>query len=165
MCRLGGVPNESAMANEMTPEEMAALAAELEATGKTPKVRILLVDDSTSARNTIRYMYNTATVDIIEAGDGAAALMQLKSHRDVALVFMDVNMPGVDGITCCELIQAEVAAGRIRPVPIVMLTTEAKKDLVERAKRAGIKGWLIKPPRKGDILAITEKLTSAKAKP
>jgi two-component system chemotaxis response regulator CheY len=51
-------------------------------------------------------------------------------------------MPGMNGLEVLERIRTEHAA---RSLSMLMLTTEAERSLIERAKKAGAKGWLLKP--------------------
>jgi two-component system chemotaxis response regulator CheY len=75
----------------------------------------------------------------------------LNEQAVINLVVLDVNMPGMNGLDVLERIQSE---HRERNLPVLMLTTEAERTLVERAKKAGAKGWLLKPI-KTDLLVST----------
>lgn len=104
--------------------------------------RILVVDDSGAVRARLRDCLPGPEFEVVEAEDGLEALELLRSDGAIRLVFLDVNMPRLDGISMLERLQSE---GVAREVPIIVLTTEGQAALVERAKRAGAKGWLIKP--------------------
>jgi len=58
------------------------------------------------------------------------------------MILCDVNMPRMDGIEFLEKFKAE---NRAPSVPVVMLTTNGTPDLIARAKRAGARGWIVKP--------------------
>jgi two-component system, chemotaxis family, chemotaxis protein CheY len=79
---------------------------------------------------------------VLQAADATEAFACLAKHRDIAMVVLDVNMPGMSGIDVLERIQRDQSE---RDLPVLMLTTEAERSLVDRAKKAGAKGWLLKP--------------------
>ena len=74
------------------------------------------------------------------------------------MIISDVNLPNMNGI---EMVEAIKAGGKYSAVPIVMLTTEGSAELIERAKAAGAKGWLVKPFKPDQLIAAVNKLTAA----
>jgi two-component system chemotaxis response regulator CheY len=110
--------------------------------GKT----ILVVDDSATVRQQLRLVLGPAGYDVVEATDGQDGLQQIRGNRPPDLVICDINMPRMNGI---EMLQA--VAPDNTGIPIVMLTTEGRPELVKAAKAAGAKGWIIKP-FKADLL-------------
>jgi two-component system chemotaxis response regulator CheY len=115
--------------------------------------KILIVDDSSSIRGQLRFTLTNAGYAVIEAEDGKDGLAKLKANADLSMVFCDVNMPRMSGL---EMLESLVGAARVPPV--VMLTTEGAPDLVQRAKKAGAKGWLVKPFKPDVLLAAVKKL-------
>jgi two-component system chemotaxis response regulator CheY len=103
--------------------------------------KILIVDDSSSLRHQLAQTLTDAGFLVIEAQDGVQGLARLAEHEDAALILLDVNMPAMGGM---EMLGHLSESGKTR-VPVLMLTTEADRALVARAKAAGAKGWLIKP--------------------
>jgi two-component system chemotaxis response regulator CheY len=85
---------------------------------------------------------------VIEAEDGADGIEKLKANKDVAMVISDVNMPNMNGLEMVEKLKAEG-----NTVPVIMLTTEGAPDLIQRAKAAGAKGWLVKPFQPDQLVA------------
>ena len=75
------------------------------------------------------------------------------STMTVALVILDVNMPGMSGIEMLAHLR-DVPA---KP-PIVMLTSEADPDLVAEGRRLGASGWMLKPFKADLLLATAKKL-------
>lgn len=112
---------------------------------------VLIVDDSRSIRNEVAEILQRAGYGVIEAADGAEALARLNEPTAISLVVLDVNMPGMNGLDLLERIHAQYPG---RNLPVLMLTTEAERTMVERAKKAGAKGWLLKPI-KPDLLVST----------
>jgi two-component system, chemotaxis family, chemotaxis protein CheY len=117
--------------------------------------KILIVDDSSTVRQTVALALSNAGYDSIEAGDGVDGLQRLEQNTEVALVICDVNMPKKNGI---EMLLSMRADARHAAVPVVMLTTEGNPDLMEQARRAGAKGWLVKPFKTESLVATVKKL-------
>lgn len=122
-------------------------------------MRILIIDDSKTMRNiqksTLGQLgYN----DIEEAGDGQDALSKVDAFNP-DLILLDWNMPIMDGITFAKAYRAKG-----RTVPIIMVTTEAEKNRVVEAIKAGVNNYLVKPFTPEALLAkVNETITRTKA--
>ena len=90
---------------------------------------------------------------VAEAGDGASAV-RLATELRPDLVLLDVKMPVLDGLSAAE----QVVGARIAPV--VILTAFSQRDLVERAREAGVMAYLVKPFQKKDLLPAIEMAVS-----
>ena len=119
--------------------------------------KILIVDDSRTIRQQVNFTLTKGGYEVIEAEDGCDGIAKLKANKDVAMIISDVNMPNMNGLEMCEAIKAD---GTHAGVPIVMLTTEGSGDLINRAKAAGAKGWLVKPFKPDQLIAAVAKLTA-----
>jgi response regulator NasT len=84
-----------------------------------------------------------------EAGDGRSAL-DLARKLQPDLVIMDIRMPGVDGIAAAEELTRE------RIAPVVLLTAYSDQGLVERAREAGVVGYVVKPFRQSELMPVIE---------
>jgi two-component system chemotaxis response regulator CheY len=71
------------------------------------------------------------------------------------MVITDLNMPVVDGI---QLIRAIRAMPAHRFVPVIMLTTESQEERKQAGKAAGATGWIVKPFRPEQLLAVVRKV-------
>ena len=103
-------------------------------------IRILIADDHLIIRQGLRLILETEDgFELVgEAADGAEALRLCRElHPDVAL--MDLRMPGMDGLTAIEHLQAEMPA-----IAVVILTTFNEDELMLRGLRAGARGYLLK---------------------
>jgi two-component system, chemotaxis family, chemotaxis protein CheY len=118
--------------------------------------RVLIIDDSATIRQQVRMALTQAGFDVVEAQDGAEGINKLRADSTLAAVICDINMPNKTGI---ELIEEVKAGGINTHVPIVMLTTEGQPALVQRAKAAGAKGWIVKPFKPNLLVAALQKLT------
>jgi two-component system, chemotaxis family, chemotaxis protein CheY len=120
--------------------------------------KILIADDSMLVRRQVSTALTSAGYTVVEAVDGEDA--QRKVTPDMALIVCDLNMPKMNGMELLERLHADPA---LSAVPFVMLTTEGRPGMFDRAKALGARAWLIKP-FKGDLLvAAIAKLTMAKA--
>jgi two-component system, chemotaxis family, chemotaxis protein CheY len=119
--------------------------------------KVLIIDDSATVRQQVRAVLSGADFDVIEAVDGIEGAEAIETVSDLAAVICDVNMPRMDGLEMLETVRKRPRSAQI---PIVMLTTEGQHELVQRAKAAGAKGWIVKPFKPELLLAAIRKLTA-----
>ena len=115
--------------------------------------KVIVVDDSRTARVQVRNALDGAGYDVVEAVDGSDGLAKVAQNVDASLIICDVNMPTMNGL---EMI-AQLQNDGVR-VPVVMLTTEAQPELLKQAMRSGAKGWIVKPFKPPMLLAAVRKL-------
>ena len=77
--------------------------------------------------------------------------------NDLCMVILDVNMPRLNGLEMLERLKSDP---RHAKVPVLMLTTEVQQSMIERAKKAGARGWMIKPVKMDQLVSTVTKLTS-----
>lgn len=118
--------------------------------------KILIVDDSATVRQQVRAALVGTGFEIVEAADGVEGLETIVARDDLAAVVCDVNMPRMGGIQMLEMLGLK---GKLPGLPIVMLTTEGQPGLVQQAKAAGARGWLVKPFKPAALVATLRKLT------
>jgi two-component system chemotaxis response regulator CheY len=117
--------------------------------------KILIVDDSRTIRQQVTLTLGQAGYQILEAEDGVQGLEIIAAQDDIALVICDINMPNMNGI---EMLTAVKAEPRNAALPVLMLTTEARADLIQQAKRIGAKGWVVKPFKPDQLAAAVRKI-------
>ena len=115
---------------------------------------IMTVDDSASIRQMVTFTLKQAGYNVVEAVDGQDALDKLQTAT-VQMIITDLNMPNLNGI---ELIRAVRANPAHRFVPIVMLTTESQAEIKQEGKDAGATGWIVKPFKPDQLLAVIRKV-------
>jgi two-component system chemotaxis response regulator CheY len=115
--------------------------------------KVIVVDDSRTARQQVRSALQGAGYEIVEAVDGNDGIAKLSENADASLVLCDVNMPNMNGIEMLESVK-RTGAG----FTFVMLTTEAEPEIVRRAKASGAKGWIVKPFNSDLLLSAVRKL-------
>jgi two-component system chemotaxis response regulator CheY len=114
---------------------------------------IMTVDDSASVRQMVSFTLKNAGYDVVEAVDGKDALAKL--NGDVKMIITDLNMPNMDGITLIRNVRAQPAH---KFIPIVMLTTESQAEKKQEGKSAGATGWIVKPFKPDQLLAVVKKV-------
>ena len=113
-------------------------------------MRVLIAEDEALIRMDLREMLEEHGHEIVgEAADGARAVELAREHSP-DVVFMDVKMPGTDGLTAAREICRESLA------PVVMVTAFSQKSYVEQACEAGAMAYLVKPFTKADVLPAME---------
>ena len=115
---------------------------------------ILTVDDSASIRQMVSLTLSGAGYSVLEAVDGADGFAKATTNR-VDAVITDLNMPNLNGI---EFIRKFRGHPSSKGVPIILLTTESSEDLKRQAKDAGAIGWIVKPFKQDQLLAIIKKV-------
>jgi len=112
--------------------------------------RIIIADDESLIRLDLREMLTHLGYEVIaEAGDGRTAV-DLATRLRPDLLIMDIKMPDLDGISAAE----ELTRNRIAPV--VLLTAYSDQGLVDRAREAGVVGYVVKPFREAELMPVIE---------
>ena len=111
--------------------------------GNCIMVKILVVDDSPIMRNIVKNTFSDMSVPFmcLEAGNGKQALRLLESN-DVSIVFLDWNMPEMDGLDFLKLVRA---MPKYTDLPIIMVTSERGKFSVIEALQSGATDYIVKP--------------------
>jgi two-component system chemotaxis response regulator CheY len=118
---------------------------------------ILTVDDSASIRQMVAMTLKSAGHEVLEAGNGAEGYDKATANT-VDAVITDLNMPVMNGIEFIRKYRQHPAS---KGVPIILLTTESDEELKRQAKEAGATGWIVKPFKQDQLLAVVKKVTGA----
>lgn len=119
------------------------------------KAKILLVDDTRLVLELEKSFLKLSHVDVVTAANGVEALELIRKDPP-DLIFMDMNMPAMDGISCCRFLKADPF---LCGIPVVMLTTAGREDDRERAMKAGCDDFLTKPIDRREFLEKARKYT------
>lgn len=104
--------------------------------------RIMLVEDIPAMRLLVRQMLRSLGIaEILEANDGSTALQLLRENQ-VDVVLSDWNMIPMTGLQLLMAMRDDPATSHI---PFIMITGEHSMEHVNRARTAGVNGYLIKP--------------------
>jgi len=106
------------------------------------KIKFLVVDDFSTMRRIVRNLLKElGFTNVEEAEDGAIALQKLQAGN-FEFVVSDWNMPNMDGLTLLQTVRADE---RLKTLPFLMITAEAKKENIIAAAQAGASGYIVKP--------------------
>ena len=116
-------------------------------------LKFLVVDDFSTMRRIVRgLLKDMGCSNVEEAEDGAVALQMIKSNR-YDFIVSDINMPNMNGF---ELLKALKADERLKHIPVLMVTAEARKEDIVLAAQSGAAGYVVKPFTK---TTLEEKVT------
>jgi two-component system chemotaxis response regulator CheY len=105
-------------------------------------LKFLVVDDFSPMRKIIRNLLRDRGYDNVEEADnGEAALERLRARR-FDFVISDWSMPTMSGI---DLLRAIRADRRLRHLPVLLVTAEAKRENIIEAAQARASGYILKP--------------------
>jgi response regulator NasT len=111
-------------------------------------VRILVAEDEAIIRMDLIEMLQGAGYEVVAAATNGQEAIELAVEHKPDLAILDVKMPMLDGISA--------AAKIIEIAPVLMLTAFSQKELVERARDAGVMAYVVKPFTIGDLLPAIE---------
>ncbi|MBS1706721.1 MAG: response regulator [Armatimonadetes bacterium] len=112
--------------------------------------RILIADDDPIILLDLKQMLESLDYEVVgEAGDGQQAVQLARDVQPDVCVF-DVKMPVQDGIDAASIVISEGIA------PVVLLTAYSDRELIDRAKDAGVFGYLVKPFKPSDLPPAVE---------
>jgi len=112
------------------------------------KVRILVAEDETIIRLDLVEMLTEAGYEVIAQAENGAVAVELAKQHKPDLAILDVKMPEMDGITAAEQI--------ILLAPVLMLTAFSQRELIERARDAGVMAYVVKPFSINDLVPAIE---------
>ena len=118
--------------------------------GKMERTRVIIADDESLIRMDLREMLtNLGYLVVGEVADGRSAVNQARELRP-DVVIMDIKMPDMDGIEAAKVLTEE------RIAPVVLLSAYSQRDLVQRARDAGVVAYLVKPYREEELSPAIE---------
>lgn len=119
--------------------------------GSVPDVaNVLVVEDNAANLTLASFLLRGAGHTVLHAGDGDGALAAAREQRP-QLILMDIMLPGMDGLQVTAILKRDAVT---RAIPIIALTALAMKGDRERILAAGCDGYISKPIRYREFLAI-----------
>jgi two-component system, chemotaxis family, chemotaxis protein CheY len=123
-------------------------------------MKFLVVDDYSTMRRIVKnLLHDLGYANVAEADDGKTALPLLENGSFDFLI-TDWNMPGMPGL---DLLKAVRANDRLKKLPVLMLTAEAKREQIVEAAQAGVSGYVIKPFTAVTLKEKIDKILGAQA--
>ena len=118
---------------------------------------VLAVDDSSTIRQMLAMTLGSAGHRVLQAEDGLEGYA-LATTEHVDVVIADLNMPVMDGLDFVRMYRTHPSS---QGVPILLLSTESNDRFKRQAKDAGATGWITKPFRQDQLLAVVGRLVGA----
>jgi len=118
---------------------------------------VLIVDDSAAMRAVVKKTIKVSGFKVgeyLEAADGKEAL-DILANAWIDLVLSDINMPNMNGL---ELLAAMNKDQDLKPIPVVMITTEGSQKSVQRSEELGAKGYIKKPFQPEDVKRVLNQI-------
>ena len=119
---------------------------------------ILIVEDNEKNRRLVRDVLQTTGYRTIEAETGEDGVRLAKEHRP-ALVLMDIQLPGIDGVTALGQLRADAGT---RAIPVIAVTASAMTHDRQKIMAAGFDGYQSKPIRVKEFLAAVRAMLDRK---
>lgn len=102
---------------------------------------ILVIEDNALNMKLVRSILKMGHHTILEATDAETGIELLQQHKP-DLILMDIQLPGIDGLTATRMIKSNE---QLKDIPIVAFTSYAMENDEARAKKAGCAGYIVKP--------------------
>ncbi len=118
-------------------------------------INILVVDDSDSMRRTTKAALQQLGLFNIEVAVDGLDAMQIIKQKQFGLIISDWNMPEMDGLEFLKKLRGNEAT---KTIPFLMVTSEAKRELVIEAISAGINEYIVKPINVATLAAKLENI-------
>lgn len=122
--------------------------------------KVLIIDDAETMRNAVVDALTPAGFSVVTAADGFRGIALLKELRDLSLVIIDLNMPNMSGFGVLEWMRKDASP---HLPPAVFMTTEVNETVLSQAKNAGAVGWLVKPCRPEQLVAVANRILAKRS--
>jgi two-component system chemotaxis response regulator CheY len=117
--------------------------------------KILVIDDSALIHQMYRLVLSRYKCEIVDAMNGREALDILAVQDDIQLIFLDINMPVMNGV---QFLERAAALGIAKRIPIVVISTEGKEADTVRVLKLGARGYLNKPFNTPELHDLIDKI-------
>jgi pilus assembly protein CpaE len=113
------------------------------------KIRVLIVDDIPETRENLRkLLFFESDIEVVGAATNGEEGIQMAAEMQPHIVLMDINMPGLDGISASEAITRKVPFAQV-----IMMSVQGEADYLRRSMLAGAREFLIKPFSSDDLIS------------
>jgi two-component system cell cycle response regulator DivK len=113
---------------------------------------VLVIEDNPANMTLAAFLLQSKGHTVLKATDAEAGVTMAREQQP-ALILMDIQLPGMDGLEATGLLKANASTSAI---PVIALTALAMKGDEERIRAAGCNGYIAKPIRYKDFLAAIE---------
>ena len=118
-------------------------------------LEVLIVDDSASMRSIVRKIVGLSGYEVSNYYEGSNGLeaLEVLSEQWIDLILLDINMPEMDGISFLKEMKKEEL---YKKIPVILVTTEARQEMVDEAFQLGVKAHIKKPFQPEQIRKILD---------
>ena len=117
-------------------------------------IKVLTVDDTATTRENLKKMlWFIQDVEVLEAAANGKEGIQMAVELQPDIVLLDVDMPGMDGITAAQRIVEQVPTAQV-----ILMFTQDEADYQQRCDRAGARAYLVKPFRSAELEAAIRRV-------
>lgn len=117
------------------------------------RIKVLVVDDNDFMRDLVASMLREIGFrEISHAADGEAALAKAK-EIDPGLIICDVDMEPMNGLDFIEQLRHRAPPPPTPPTPVILLTAHSEAEIVQRAIKLGVNGYVVKPVKRNQLEA------------
>lgn len=113
-------------------------------------LRILIADDESIIRLDLQKILESMGHKVVAEASNGKTAVELAQSTPIDLAILDIKMPEMDGLDAAKIITSENIC------PVLLLTAYSQQDLIDRAKDAGVFGYLVKPFKQTDLLPAIE---------
>lgn len=132
------------------------MSKKIEFVAEGKMANVLIVDDSETVRAQLRNDLDRCGHTAFEARNGLEGLQVLNAGEvKIDLIFCDVNMPEMDGLTMCREVHRNPL---LNTIPIFMLTTQTSPQMKAEGKASGVIAWVVKPYEKNKVMSGVAKV-------
>jgi two-component system chemotaxis response regulator CheY len=120
--------------------------------------KILIVEDSELLHRMYEVVFRQHRFKqgvLLHALNGKEALDRLAQHPDVDLILLDINMPVMSGLEFLQFCQTQRV---FRDIPVIVVSTEGKKEDTVRALQTGARGYVTKPFKPQDLHTLIDRI-------
>jgi CheY-like chemotaxis protein len=119
---------------------------------------VLSVDDNLVNLTVVEKLLQSMGVEVVsEHGGGSALEILYKQHEAFSLVFLDCEMPGIDGFEMCRRLREFESRENLKPLPVIALTAHALSEIKDRCEVAGMNDTLFKPVSRETLAQLLAK--------
>jgi CheY-like chemotaxis protein len=125
----------------------------------TDTLNVLVAEDNPVNAQLFSRMFKKLGHNVTLANDGSVAINTL-SERSFDVIFMDIEMPHLNGLEATKIIREGTLGEGVRDIPIVALTAHVLEEVESKCKQVGMNAFLTKPTRINDLISVIDELVS-----
>jgi CheY-like chemotaxis protein len=116
---------------------------------------VLTIEDQADIRRLIRMTLEFKSINVVEACEGAEGLAMARTHRP-DIILLDMMMPGMDGLTACDILSTDP---ELSAIPVIMISALGRPSDIDASLERGARAYLVKPFSPWELLNLIGQLT------